>query len=201
LAIEVSRHQALTQQFDTVHLGFDAASAVVAAPFSPERSTEVFRCPQGFVARNCTCGDGLPRLGILARRDDSVGSAFGYGIVALARVVGPVGGDTGDLLVGRDLDEQLGQHRGIAHIAACDFNSPNLQCFFVDPEMDLAPDAAFCPAMLARVPLAFSLDLDPRAVRCPAGYCAAMPERGSAGAADPVSPDAECSRQGSSGDG
>ena len=40
LTIEVPRHEALAEQFDTVHLGFDAASAVIAAPSLPEGSTE-----------------------------------------------------------------------------------------------------------------------------------------------------------------
>jgi len=34
----------------------------------------------------------------------------------------------------------------------------------VDPDVDLAPDPALRTAMLARVPLALDLDLDPRAV-------------------------------------
>ena len=53
--------------------------------------------------------------------------------------------------------------------------------------------------MLACVPLTFALDLDPGAVRCPAGYCAAMPERGSAGVASPASLDEGSSRPTSSG--
>jgi hypothetical protein len=40
LTIEVPRHEALAEQFDTVHLGFDAASAVIAARSSSEGSTE-----------------------------------------------------------------------------------------------------------------------------------------------------------------
>ena len=40
LTIEILRHEALAEQFDAVHLGFDAASAVIAAPSSPEGSTE-----------------------------------------------------------------------------------------------------------------------------------------------------------------
>ena len=31
----------------------------------------------------------------------------------------------------------------------------------VDPDVDLTPDAPFCPPVLASVPLAFTLDLDP----------------------------------------
>ena len=43
LSVEVPRHEALPQQFHTVHLRFDAASAVVSAPSSPDRSAEAFR--------------------------------------------------------------------------------------------------------------------------------------------------------------
>jgi hypothetical protein len=49
-------------------------------------------------------------------------------------------------------------------VAPGDLDGPDLQCFLVDPEMDLAPDAPFGTAMLAGVPLAFALDLDPGAV-------------------------------------
>ena len=41
---------------------------------------------------------------------------------------------------------------------------PNLQCFFVDSNMYLSPDAAFGAAMLAGVPLAFTFGLDTCAV-------------------------------------
>ncbi len=47
---------------------------------------------------------------------------------------------------------------------AGDLDRPDLLRLLVDSEMDLAPDAAFCPAMLTRVPLAFALDLDAGAV-------------------------------------
>jgi hypothetical protein len=61
LAVAVSRHVPLTQQFLTVYLGFDAVSAVAAALSSPKRTAEVFRCPQGLVARDrcaSVCSDG-----------------------------------------------------------------------------------------------------------------------------------------------
>lgn len=35
LPVEVPGHEALTHQFYTMHLGFDAASAVVSTPSSP----------------------------------------------------------------------------------------------------------------------------------------------------------------------
>jgi hypothetical protein len=46
LTVEVPRHEALTQQFHTVHLCLDAAPAVIASPSSPNGPTEVFRCAQ-----------------------------------------------------------------------------------------------------------------------------------------------------------
>ena len=69
--------KALAQQFHTLHFGFDAASAVVAAPSSPERTAEVFRRPQGLVAGDCTCGASFPRLGVPVLRNDGGCAAFG----------------------------------------------------------------------------------------------------------------------------
>ena len=147
-----------------MHLCFDAAPAVVSAPSSPERAAEVFRRSQGLVARDRACRDGLPRLCILAGRDDCGGPAIGDGVMAFSGVVGAICGDTGDVLIGGDLGQQFGQHGGIPDVAAGDLDRPDLQRLFVDPEMDLAPDAAFCPAVLTRVPLTFPFDLDPGAV-------------------------------------
>jgi len=72
--------------------------------------------------------------------------------------------------MGRDLAQQVRQHRRIADIADVapgDFDRPNLQRFLVDPEVDLAPNAPFRTAMLACIPLAFTFDLDPGAVDHP----------------------------------
>jgi hypothetical protein len=79
---------------------------------------------------------------------------LGDGIVASARVIGPVGGDAGGLLTGRDLAEQIRRYGRVADVARDDLDRADLQRLLVDPEMDLAPDAAFGTAMLARVPLA-----------------------------------------------
>ena len=43
LAVEVPRHEALPQQLHTVHLGLDAAPAVVSAPSSPDGAAQVSR--------------------------------------------------------------------------------------------------------------------------------------------------------------
>ena len=84
--------------------------------------------------------------------------------MALAGVEGTIRGDAGDLLVGRNLVEQFGQHGRVAHIAGGELGRADLQCLLVNPDVDLAPDAPFRAAVLAGVPLAFALDLDPGAV-------------------------------------
>jgi hypothetical protein len=86
---------------------------------------------------------------VLARRNDGSRTSFGDGVMTVARVGGTVGRDAGDLLICWDLVERVRQHGRVAHIAARDFERPDFQCFLVDPEMDLAPEAAFCTAMLA----------------------------------------------------
>ena len=108
LSVEVPRHEALPQQFHTVHLRFDAASAVVSAPSSPEGPAEVFRGAQGLVSCGRASCDHLPRLGVPAGRDDGMGTAVSDGIVALAGVVGTVCRNTADLLLIRDLAEKVG---------------------------------------------------------------------------------------------
>ena len=108
MTVEVPRHKPLAQQFDTMHLRFDAAPAVVSAPSSPKGPAEVFGGPQGLVSRGGTSGDGLPWLRIFAGWDDGMGAAIRNCIMALARVVGAVCRDAANLLVLRDLAEQIG---------------------------------------------------------------------------------------------
>jgi len=84
--------------------------------------------------------------------------------VALPGVVSAVRSDAGDFLIGWDMAEQLGQHRRIPNVAAGDLDGANFQCLLINPEVDLPPDAAFGPTVLARVPFPFALNLDPSAV-------------------------------------
>jgi hypothetical protein len=58
-------------------------------------------------------------------------------------------GDACDLLIGGDLAEQLGQHGRVAHVDTGDLDRPDLQRLLIDPEVDLASDAALGTAMLA----------------------------------------------------
>jgi len=81
-------------------------------------------------------------------------------VVAFTRVVGAITGDATNLLVWRDLVQEIGQYRRVPDSAARDLDCPSLQCFLINPDMYLAPETAFRAAMLAGVPLAFALGLD-----------------------------------------
>ena len=147
-----------------MHLFLDTAPAVVSAPVSPDGTTEVFRRAERLVERICTRDRWFPRLGILAGRDDGMRTAVGDGIVAFASIVGAISGDAAGLLIGRDLAQQVWQHRRIADIISGDLDGPTFLRVLVDPEVNLAPDATFRTAMIAGVPLTFALDLDACAV-------------------------------------
>lgn len=126
-----------------MHRGLDAASSVMAAPSSPDCATDPLRCVQDFISRGGPWGVGLPRLGVFTGRDDRGGPSGGDGVMAFAGVEGAVGGDGCDLLFGRALVEQRGQHRSIAHVAGRELGCTDFQGFLFDPNMDLAPDASF----------------------------------------------------------
>jgi hypothetical protein len=133
-------------------------------------------------------GDCLPGFGVRAGQDDRGGAEGGDGVMALAGVEGTVGGDSGDLLIGRDPVESFGRHRRVADVAGGELGSPDFQRSLVDPDTDLAPqgharrwpegmaNAAPGVAVLARVPCAFALDLDPGAVdqQVPRAFRSAM---------------------------
>ena len=128
-----------------MHLGLDAAPAVVTTPVSPDGAAEVFRSSQGLVSGHRTRGDGLPRLGVFAGWDDGMGAAVSDGIVAFASIIGAVCGDAADRLVRRDLVQKIWQHRRITDVAPGDLHGPNLQRLFVDPKMYLAPNPPLGP--------------------------------------------------------
>jgi hypothetical protein len=151
LSVEVPRHEALPQYFHAVHLCLGTTSAVVSAPVLPDRASQLFWCRQGLIAR-----DGARRgRCISAGWGDGMGASICNGIVAIARVVCTVGGYAADLLVRQYLAQKVGQYRRIADVVSGNHDRPGLKLLFVDSRVDLALDAPFWPAMLARVPLAF----------------------------------------------
>ena len=85
-------------------------------------------------------------------------------IVAFACVVCPVCCDAAELLIRRDLIEQIRQHGRVPDAATRDLDCPYLQGFLIDPNMYLAPQPPFGPTVLAGIPLAFTLSFDPCAV-------------------------------------
>jgi hypothetical protein len=93
-----------------------------------------------------------------------MGTSGGNRLVAFSRVVGPICGDDADVLIGRDWVQKVGQHRSVPDVAAGDLNSPNLQRFFVNSNVYLAPDTPFGAATLSGIPLAFTFGFDPCAV-------------------------------------
>ena len=109
-------------------------------------------------------GGGFPGLAIPPRRNDRSSAAGSDGVMALAGVECAISGDAGDFLIGRDLVEQFGQHGRVTNIAGGELGCADFHCLLINSDVDLAPDAPFGAAVLARVPLTFALDLDPGAV-------------------------------------
>ena len=78
-------------------------------------------------------------------------AAFGDGVMALASIVGSIGGDRSYLGVGGDLVEQIGQHGRVPDVASVrglsrtggvrplTLGGSDLQRLFVDVDVDLAP--------------------------------------------------------------
>ncbi|GHG99747.1 hypothetical protein GCM10010961_35840 [Pseudodonghicola xiamenensis] len=120
--------------------------------------------------------------------NDGGSASIRNGIMALARVAGAVCGDATDLLSGWDLIEQFRQHGGTADATAGELDSSDLQRLLVDPEEDFAPNPRFGTGMLARIPLAFTLDLDASAVHCAAVHCEAMSREGISRCKGPLEP-------------
>ena len=147
-----------------MHLRFYAASAVVSAPASPQSAAQISLRIDRIVAGYCSVARRLPRLGILAWWDQGMGTSRGNRLVAFSRVIRAICGDAADVLIGRDLGQEFGQHGSITNVAAGDFDRSDFKRFLIDAYVYLTPDAAFGTTMLASVPLAFTFGLDACAV-------------------------------------
>ena len=77
LTVEVPRGQALTEEVGAVHLDFSAASAVMAAPSSPDGPTDALRSAQDVVSGDGAGGVWRPGSGVLVGRDDGGGTSGG----------------------------------------------------------------------------------------------------------------------------
>lgn len=72
--------------------------------------------------------------------------------MAFTLVIRPVCCDTTDDLIGRNLVQEFGQHGRITYIVCGDLHGPNFECFLIDPNVNLAPDASFGATMLTGIP-------------------------------------------------
>ena len=95
-----------------------------------------------------------PGAGV-ARRD---------GGVAAPRVIGSVGTDFADGLVGGDLVLQFGQHRRISNPATGNLDGPDLERVGIDTKMHFPPLPRPGRPVFLGEPLTFTLSLDPGAV-------------------------------------
>ena len=164
LPVGVSCAYAFSEGLEAAHLRFDPASGMVPGPPLPERPAIVPCGTQGLVSGPCRRAVPLPRSSVPSDRDDCGGLPFDDGGVAAAGVIGPVGGHGADLLVLRDLVEQIGQDRAVALAAGGEFHGADVRCGRVHRQMHLAPLAAPLDAVLAGLPLAVAKELDPCAV-------------------------------------
>jgi len=75
--------------------------------------------------------------------------------MAFTRVVGALRCDTSEVMIRRDLAKQARQNGCIADTAACNLDGADLQRFLTNPNVDLAPQAAFWATMLTGIPFPF----------------------------------------------
>ena len=78
-----------------------------------------------------------------------MGIAGGNRVMTFAGVECAICSDAAEVFVGWDSVEKIGEHRGVTDTAGRHFNGAYLQCFFVDPNMYLAPEATFGATMFA----------------------------------------------------
>src|SRR6056297_788286 len=103
--------------FQAAHLRLDPTAGVVACPVFPERPSVISGGAQGVVSGACSRAVFFPKTSVPADGDDRGALPVGDGLVAPARVIGAVGGDRADLLVRRDLAQQVRKH-GAVHCPA-----------------------------------------------------------------------------------
>lgn len=107
---------------------------------------------------------GFHRRAFFSGRDNRDCPSGGDGIVTSSRVVGTDCRHAGDLLLRRDLIEQVRQHRCISDTTGCHLDGTDLERLLINSDVDLAPDATLGATVLASLPFAFPFHLDPIAI-------------------------------------
>lgn len=117
LAVGVSCGDALAKGIQAAHPRLDPASGVVSRPTFPERPAVVAGGAQCLVSGVCSRAVFFPKTSSPVDRDDRGALPVDDGGVAAARVIGAVGGHGADLLVPRDLAQQIGEHGAVGRAA------------------------------------------------------------------------------------
>ena len=164
LALERARSHPFAQSLEAVHLRLHKAAPVVATPLLPDAATQALTRLNSLVALRRAWTGLFPVASVLARRDHRHRLAFGDGVQAVPRVVGAIGTDAFDGLVGGNLGQQLEQHRRISDGIAGHLDGAYLQRLCVDAQVDLAPLTPVLGTMLFAFALAFAKELHACAV-------------------------------------
>lgn len=135
LTLEGPRGDALAEQLEAVHLGFDQAASMVAAPLFPDGPAQSFHRAKRLVA-GLDAGTVLgPGLAVAANRDDRIGTARIDGRVTPSGVIGPVAADGDNDFILGDLREQIRQRLAVTDGIARDLDRPDIEGFRVDADM------------------------------------------------------------------
>ena len=78
-------------------------------------------------------------------------------VMAILRVVGPIGGNRANVLIGSSLIQEFRQHKHITEVDVSDFDHPNLQCFFFSSNIYLAQNASREAIVFVGIPFILTL--------------------------------------------
>lgn len=151
LTVEGACYDALTEQLEAVHFRFDETAAMITALFLPDGASKLFDRTKYFIADSRARAIFLPWSSVAADHNDRMSTARSYRGMALFGVVRAVPTDTADLLILRDLRQQIWEDRGISDRIGGDFNSPDIKRLCVDPDVHLAPLATIGGGLGARL--------------------------------------------------
>lgn len=152
------------QRLEAEHQGLGQRAPVVAAGGFPFVSTALLDDIDGLVTPGCARRTFRPRLRSIAWWNRGLCTSRGNLRVAWLTVVSAVASDGIDRRISRDLIEQVGQHFAIANVLVGHQCSTDLAGVRVHGEMDLAPGPSLGPTVLANLPLAFAVKLQPSAI-------------------------------------
>lgn len=126
---------------------------MIAGPVLPVGSPKAFARPKDVVAGTGGRAVLLPKASVLADRDDGRAAAIDDCGVTPPGVEGAVAGHGADLFIGRDLIQQIRQHRAVAFAARGELHRSDVAGGRVHRQMNLAVLAPAVRAVLARQPI------------------------------------------------